>query len=250
MHSPFIRKLQYGADLTDEDIALLNAAAAHPYPMAAKTDIISEGENPELVHLIVEGYACRYKILANGRRQIMAVFVPGDICDFHVQILGEMDHSIGTLTPASVVDIPRDTIAELIANPRINRALWWSSLVDEGTLREWLVSMGQRASAEQMAHVFCELYVRLRAVGLGAVDGFELPFTQDELSDLMGITPVHVNRTLTGLREAGLIHLDGRRLVIPDFERLSDAGKFEPNYLHLRGRKKQAPREMREGVPL
>jgi CRP-like cAMP-binding protein len=249
MSNPFIRKVEYGADLTDEDRALLMEVSADAKMLAGGTDVISEGDVPENVHLVMDGYACRYKVLPDGRRQIMAIFVPGDLCDLHVQILGEMDHSIGTLTKASMVEIDKDTIAELIANPRINRALWWASLVDEGTLREWLVSMGQRDSAEQMAHIFCELYMRLRAVGCGEEDGYQLPFTQDELSDLMGITPVHVNRTLTRLREDDLIRIEGKRLVIPDFDRLREFGGFDPNYLHLRGRKKESYGEMHESPP-
>lgn len=232
--SPFIRKIAYGADLTAEDQALLDEVSATPRPVAAKTDLISEGDEPTNVHLVMSGYACRYKVLPDGRRQIMAIFVPGDVCDLHIQILGEMDHSIGTLSDATVVDIPPAIIDKLIANPRINRGLWWMTLVDEGTLREWLVSMGQRGAAEQMAHVFCELHLRLRSVGLAEGDRFDLPGTQEDLADVMGVTPVHVNRTLALLRDNRLIDLDRGQLFIPDVGRLRAFGGFDPNYLHLR----------------
>jgi len=237
MSNPFLRKLAYGTDLTADDREFLLEVSATPRPVPARTDLIGEGEEPEDVHLVMSGYACRYKILPDGRRQIMAIFVPGDLCDLHVQILGQMDHSIGTLSDATVVDIPAATIGRLIANPRINRGLWWMTLVDEGTLREWLVSMGQRGANEQMAHVFCELHLRLRSVGLAEDDSFDLPGTQEDLADLMGITPVHVNRTLAVLRENGLIEIAGRCLVIPDVGRLRAFGGFEPSYLHLRGGK-------------
>lgn len=234
MANPFLRKLTYGADLTAEDRDLLLEVSSNCRAVPARTDLISEGEEPEDVHLVMSGYACRYKILPDGRRQIMAIFVPGDLCDLHVQILGQMDHSIGTLSEATVVDIPPSAMERLLANPRINRGLWWMTLVDEGTLREWLVDMGQRGADEQMAHVFCELHLRLRSVGLAEGDSFDLPGTQEDLADLMGITAVHVNRTLAVLRERGLIALSGGRLVIPDVARLRAYGGFDPNYLHLR----------------
>ena len=145
MASPFVRKLGYGAALTAQDCLTLEAVSRASRTVPGRTTLISEGDTPCNVHLIREGFACRYKLLPNGKRQIMAFFVPGDICDMHVHILGQMDHSIGTLIESEVVDLPPDTITTLTANPRINRALWWSTLVDEGTLREWLVGMGQAA---------------------------------------------------------------------------------------------------------
>ncbi|MFN3669206.1 MAG: Crp/Fnr family transcriptional regulator [Brevundimonas sp.] len=233
MSNPFLLKLAFGADLTSDDRRLLAELSSNPRPVAARTDLSREGQKPTNVHLVMSGYACRYKVLPNGRRQIMAIFVPGDVCDLHVQILGEMDHSIGTLSDAMVVDISPTKIEELIANPRINRALWWMTLVDEGTLREWLVSLGQRDAAERMAHVFCELHLRLQSVGLAGEDSFDLPGTQDDLADLMGVTVVHVNRTLATLRETRLIQFERGRLAIPDVSRLRAFGGFDPNYLHL-----------------
>lgn len=249
MMNPFIAKLEYGADLTADDRALLRKVSSTSRRVAANTDIAVEGERSENVHVLLEGFACRYKLLEDGRRQIMAIFVPGDMCDLHVQILEEMDHSIAALTNARIVDIPADRIAELTANPRINRALWWATLVDEGTLREWLVSMGQRDAAEQMAHLFCELYVRMRSVGFTDNGGFEFALTQAELADTMGITPVHANRTLMALREGGLVRIEGKQLVIPDFDRLRDFGGFNANYLHLHDRRRGGAR-LPERTPL
>lgn len=245
MSNPFLRKIAYGASLTDEDRALLAEVTSKARSVPSRTDLISEGDVPTDVHLIMSGYACRYKVLPDGRRQIMAIFVPGDVCDLHVQILGEMDHSIGTLSDATVVDISPPRIDAFITNPRINRGLWWMTLVDEGTLREWLVSMGQRDAAEQMAHVFCELHLRLRSVGLAKGDSFDLPGNQDDLADLMGVTSVHVNRTLALLREKELITLARGRLSIPNVDRLRAFGGFDPNYLHLRDGKAHVDR-MRE----
>ena len=237
MANPLIRKLEHGAELSDEDRRRLTDAIGHVRQVEAHHDLIGEGDRPEEVHLIVEGFACRYKNLPDGQRQIMAFLVPGDICDLHVAILGQMDHGIATVSACKVADIPRRVIEELTsAHPAINRALWWATLVDEGTLREWLVGMGRRPADKRMAHLFCELLVRLDSVGLASDNGFDFPLTQDELADTLGLSTVHANRTLQTLRDKGLITLSGRRLTVLDVERLRDFAGFNPNYLHLRKR--------------
>jgi len=180
----------------------------------------------------------RYKLLPDGGRQIMAYLVPGDFCDLHVSILGEMDHGIGALSACEVAYISRRTVEDLTTNrPAITRALWWATLVDEGTLREWLVNMGRRPADQQMAHLFCELLVRLQSVGLATQTSYEFPLTQAELADTLGVSDVHVNRMLQQLRADGLITLQGKRLTIPDVERLHEFAGFDPNYLHLTKRR-------------
>src|SRR3712207_395350 len=153
-------------------------------------------------------------------------------------ILKEMDHSIAAVPPLVVAEIPADTILELTdASPRISRALWWNSLVEEAIQREWTTNLGQRDALERISHLPCELYLRLRGVGLtnGADHGhsFEMPVTQDQLADSVGLTTVHVNRTLQGMREGGLIVWKGKTVTIPDLEALKAAALFNPNYLHL-----------------
>ena len=237
MSNPLIRKLEVADGLTDEDRATLERLCDHAQQVAADKDLTCEGDRPENVHLVLDGFAARYKLLADGKRQIMAVLLPGDFCDLHVAILREMDHSIMTLTPCTIVTIPRATIIELTENhPRINRALWWSTLVDEGVLREWLVNLGQRQAEERMAHFFCEMLVRLQTVGLADESSYALPLTQAELGDIFGISSVHVNRALQDLRKADLIILKNRRLEIPDVDRLKAYSGFRPNYLHLSSR--------------
>ncbi|MCJ2099711.1 Crp/Fnr family transcriptional regulator [Methylobacterium sp. E-046] len=237
MSNPLIMKLGYGARLTGDDRAVLQDLTRRTRRVARRTDISPEGERPENVHLVVEGFACRYKALTDGRRQIMAFLVPGDFCDLHVAILGEMDHSIGTSWGCTIVDIPRSAIEHLTAHhPRITRALWWATLVDEGTLRAWLVNMGQRDADRQIAHLVCELLVRLRIVGLVDEDSFEFPMTQDDLADTLGITSVHVNRVLQDLRGQGLLEWRSKRVRIPDVARLIAFAEFDPKYLHLRRR--------------
>ncbi|MCJ2011781.1 Crp/Fnr family transcriptional regulator [Methylobacterium sp. J-076] len=234
MSNPLIMKLEYGTRLNDKDRAVLQQLTRRTRRIVRHADISSEGERPENVHLVMEGFACRYKILAGGRRQIVAFLVPGDFCDLHVAILGKMDHSIGTGWGCTIVDIPRSTIEDLTAQqPRITRALWWATLVDEGTLREWLVNMGQREADRQMAHLICELLVRLRVVGMVSDNSFEFPITQADLADALGITSVHANRVLQDLRTQGLVEWKNKRLRIPNEEQLVEFAEFDPNYLHL-----------------
>ena len=173
------------------------------------------------------------QVLADGKRQIMAYLVPGDFCDLHVFILKEMDHSIATLSRCSVVKIPRQRILELTERPAIARAFWWAALVDEATLREWLVNIGARPAEQRVAHLLCELLVRLRVVGLADGGRYELPLTQKELGDTTGLSNVHVNRVLRRLRGEGLITFKDKHLVILDVERLKAFSGFTPNYLHL-----------------
>ncbi len=238
MLNPLIQKLQHGADLTDEDRQVLEKVITQPRIVDPRQDMIHEGDRPENVHLILEGFACRYKLLPGGERQIMAYFVPGDLCDLHVSILGEMDHSIATLSRCKVVYIPRRAIEEITENyGRINRALWWATLVDEATLREWLVNMGRRPADKQLAHLLCELLVRLQAVGLATENSYDFPVTQAELADTLGISTVHVNRMLQQLRKDGLLTLQGNRLTITDVDGLKGLADFNPNYLHLTRRR-------------
>ncbi len=242
MTNALISKLERGADLTAEDRARLEAVVRHPRRVGRRKDLILEGEAPTDVQLVLEGFACRYKVLASGRRQIMAFLIPGDFCDFHVAMLGTMDHAIATLTPCTMVAIPRETIADLTGQyPQIARALWWCTLVDEAILREWLVSMGQRPADQQVAHVLRELLVRLQSVGRATDTSYELPLTQQELGDALGLSVVHTNRSLQALRHEGLIVLANGRLTITDWPRMKDFAGFDPNYLHLTSRPNWGP---------
>ena len=233
MENLLTRKLEVFAPLPEGDKRLLNDVIREPRWVGQRVDLIAEGDAPTSVRLILEGFACRYKVLPDGKRQIMAYLVPGDFCDLHVFILKAMDHGIATLSPCKVVDIPRRRVLELMDRPAIARAFWWAALVDEATLREWLVNIGVRPAEERIAHLLCELLLRLRTVGLTNGGKFELPITQAELGQTMGLSTVHVNRVLQRLRRDGMITLKGKNLVIVDEEKLKAFSGFNPNYLHL-----------------
>lgn len=234
MQNPLILKLERANALAPEDRARLESIITPTRKFGPREDLIREGEAPDNVHLVLDGFACRYKVLADGKRSIVAFLLPGDFCDLHVAILGQMDHTVAAITLCTIVEIPRATIDDLSVNfPRITRALWWSTLVDEAILQEWLVNIGARASDKKVAHLFCELLVRLQVVGGASENSFSLPLTQEELGDTLGISTVHVNRVLQQLREDGLILQQGRVVTIPDVTRLKDFAGFDPDYLHL-----------------
>lgn len=234
MTHPLVTKLENFATLSDADRAALTDATRNTRRVGAKEDIIHDGDKPSDVHLVIEGLACRYKLLEDGRRQITAFFVPGDFCDLHVFILRRMDHSIGTLTPCTMAEISQEAILDLTdRHPAIARALWWATLVDEAVLREWVVNLGQRDAYERVAHFLFEMFTRLKAVGLTTNSTCSLPITQSELADTLGLSDVHVNRTLQALRKDGLIELRGGTLTLLAPDRLAAAGLFSAKYLHL-----------------
>lgn len=197
-------------------------------------DIISEGDRPRFVNVILDGWAQRYKQLADGRRQILSFFVAGDLCDTNVFILRKMDHSLSTVTQVKLAEISQFEFQEIMENsPRISQALWWSELVTVATQREWTTNIGQRTAYERIAHLFCEIFMRLRTIGQTDAKGCEFPMTQAEIAEATGLTQVHVNRTIQDLRRNQLIELRGRRLQVLDLGRLEKAAMFNPNYLHL-----------------
>ncbi|TXM70163.1 helix-turn-helix domain-containing protein [Methylobacterium sp. WL120] len=233
-NNPLVRKLKGFAPLSEADMAVLERISAPSRIVPSQTDLVREGDAPEGVFLILEGIACRHKVRATGARQITAYLVPGDFCDLDVALLDKMDHAITTLSACRVVRIAPETVAEVMEHhPQIARAFRVSTLVDEATLREWLVNVGSRSALERLAHLLCELRVRLQVVGLVENNSFDLPLTQEVLADTTGLSNVHLNRTLQELRRRGLIELRYRRLTILDLPRLKALAEFKANYLHL-----------------
>ena len=233
------RKLERFVQLDTEDRQYLDEVVKHPRTVSAHTDIIKEGDEPSDVRLVLQGFACRNKVTPDGDRQIMAYLVPGDFCDVHVAILKQMDHSITTLSDCQIVEIPIKTIEGMTTRPNLARALWWATLVDEATLREWLVNLGVRDARQKVAHLFCELLIRLQVVGLATGDEYKLPITQQDLADTVGLSNVHVNRVLQSMRADGLIEYESKVLTIRKLQALVEISHFNPNYLHV-GKKRES----------
>ncbi len=234
MNNPLLRKLSNFTALSAEECQAVVDSCGDVREVAAREDVIAQGDRTGGVKLLLEGFACRYKTLEDGRRQIVAYFVPGDLCDLRVFILKRMDHSIGAIAPSRIATIaPQNMLNLLHTYPTLTTALWWSTLVEEAIAREWIVNVGQRNALERTAHLFCELLYRFRAVGLNQGLSCTLPLTQVELAETLGLSSVHVNRTLQELRRQKLITLDAGTLTIQDLHALEELSFFNADYLHL-----------------
>jgi CRP-like cAMP-binding protein len=196
-------------------------------------DMVREGDRPSESKLLLEGFAGRYKILRDGKRRISAIHVTGDFIDLHSFVLKRMDHSIVALSPCTVAHVPHEAIRQISErHPHLTRLLWLHTALDGAIHRQWLAASREQALSE-MAHLVCELFVRLQSVGQTDGNSFSLPVTQSELGDMLGLSTVHVNRTIQELRGDGLLTWNRDRVVIEDWDRLCKVAQFDPAFLVL-----------------
>jgi CRP-like cAMP-binding protein len=232
-----LMKLRARDEISAEEEQALRDAVGEVVRYPADHTFITPGK--ELTHstLLVDGILCRYKDLSDGQRQITELHVAGDFADLHSFTLKHLDHSIMTLTPAIVVQVPHAKLQAITEqHPHLARVLWFSTNLDAAIHREWEVSLGRRSALERTAHLFCELQIRLGLVGLANERGYALPITQIELSECLGLTSVHVNRVLKELRERELVEFRGGRVTISNLAELRRLGEFDPVYLYLEKR--------------
>jgi len=235
-HNILIRKLRSISPLAEDEKRCLATLQFTTRSVAADQDVVREGDRPSECCLVVEGFVCRYKLTDEGRRQIFSFHLPGDIPDLQSLHLKVMDHSLMTLAPSKLAFIPHESVAAVMHRcPRVADVFWRDTLIDGAVFREWMLGIGRRTASTRIAHVLCEVLVRMRAVGLADGHRCELPVTQSELGDALGLSTVHVNRSLQELRGKGLITLRGSVLTVEDWEGLEKAGEFDPLYLHLDG---------------
>ncbi len=231
---PLIRRLTSTANPSDE---VIRALADLPFTVKSfepGQDIVRDGERPEHCAAVIEGWLCRFKLLPDGGRQIIAFHIAGDMPDLQSLHLGVLDHSISAVTPCTVALIPHDVLRERTARlPDLAALLWRETMIDAALFRGWVTAMGRRSAYGRTAHLFCELHMRQRAVGLAEPRHSPMPLRQTDLADAMGLTSVHITRTLGALRKSGLITLQGRTLTIHDWDGLCQAAEFDPSYLHL-----------------
>jgi CRP-like cAMP-binding protein len=229
------RKLDLFVRLSDEERDRLAAVLRKRVRrVGPRQDISMEGLPARNAIFMLRGWACRYKHLSDGRRQTMAYLLPGDACDLAVFGLPVLDHSLATIGPAQLAEVPRREILDLLDRcPGLARGFAMARVAAEAIGREWLVNLGQRSAAEKLAHLFCELSLRATSIGL-CVDGrCPLPLTQIDLASATGMSIVHINRTLQELRASGLVRVESRQLHIVDPAGLRDIAQFDNTYLHV-----------------
>ena len=238
-------KLEQFTSFSADDRQVLDRLGAdNRRTWAPKRDIIRDGEHVDQIHLVVSGIAIRNKIMPDGKRQIMAFLIPGDLCDLEVFVLARMDHAITALNETTCALIPSDTVKTMLTDMGgLTQPLWWSTMTDSAVLRERIIDHGQRDARERLAHLFYEMLIRYRVIGLAADNSYPFPVTQEDLGDATGLTAVHVNRTLRGLRADGLIEFTGKAVRISDPIALKNVARFSPDYLHLQ-RSKDGPRHI------
>lgn len=229
-----VRKLSSIEHISDEEKRAVETLPFTKRRLDSGHDIVREKDRPTQCCLILDGWACRYKILTEGKRQIMSFHIPGDIPDLQSLHLRVMDHNLATVTPCTVAFIPHEAVLDITRRfPGITGALWRDTLVDASIFREWMTGLGRRSASGRIAHLFCEMYVKLNALGLAEGYRCEWPITQVDIADALGLSNVHVNRVLQDLRSQKLIALGGRTLVIEDWHGLTEAAEFDPLYLHF-----------------
>ncbi|MER2269634.1 Crp/Fnr family transcriptional regulator [Methylobacterium oxalidis] len=236
MSDLLVRKLSCLDKLNEEEVRILCELTPQTRTYDARSDVVEQGSRPTFSTLLLEGMTGRYRILADGRRQITSIDVPGDFVDLHSFPLKTMDHGVIALSPCKTAMAPHADLLRITeTQPHLTRVLWLTTLIDAAIHREWLVAVGRMSALERMGHLFCELYCRLGAVGFTDRENrsYTLPITQGELGDMLGITNVHVNRTLQELRRRGLVTWRGQTVAIPNWSNLVEVARFDPSYLHL-----------------
>ncbi len=231
--SSLLTRLRRSDRITDSEADQLAGAVSGVESHAARGTICRAHVPLETSKLLIEGFVSRQCTLLDGRRQILAIHVPGDFLDLHGFVLKYLDHDVVALTPSRLADFPHRNLRELTAaEPHLARMLWFATTVDAAIHREWIASLSRSAMA-RVAHLFCELRARLEVVGLADRSGYALPLTQIDLADATSLTPVHVNRTLRQMREAGLLDFRAGRVEIGDLDGLIRIAAFDPRYLYL-----------------
>jgi CRP-like cAMP-binding protein len=228
-----VRRWSKHSDLSEEDRSALLGLPFARKRFNKDAYIVREGENTSECSLLLKGFAFRQKLLSNGSRQIISFHIPGEFVDLQNGLLGLADHNVQSLDGCEMAIVPRNALLDLSnERPGVRLAMWIDTLIDASIFREWVVNVGRRDSRARIAHLLCELVVRLRDIGAGTQGMFDFPITQEQLADATGLTAVHTNRTLQSLRKDGLIQLSARSLTVLDWDRLAEVADFDELYLH------------------
>lgn len=228
-----LRRLETVSGLDNADIAAIRALPIVVRPWEAGRAIVSDGDRPTDCCLIIEGFCVRSKMTISGQRQILSIHITGDIPDLQSLHLHRMDHALVTLVPSTLGFISHASLRALTrARPNIAEVLWRDTLIDAAIFREWIVNVGQRPATSRLAHVVLELRERLAVIGRARSDTFEMPLTQEQVGEALGITPVHANRIIKQLRDERIVDISRGRVTVLDPTKLEELGQFDDLYLH------------------
>jgi len=232
--NPLVAKLLQFMPLSSVEVDFLETLCAREERFSHGQIIFNEGAAPRSAFVVTRGMACRYRLLPDGRRQILSFLIPGDLSELHVFLLKTMDHSIGAIMSTRIAAIERDIVVDIATNrPRLGAALWWCAMQEAAIARERIVALGRRNARGRVAYLLCELVWRQQAIQLAEGDTIRLPLTQTDLGDALGLTAVHVNRVLQRFRQDKLIELRERRLTVADFAKLQAVAGLKPAYLQF-----------------
>jgi CRP-like cAMP-binding protein len=234
-----LRKLRARDDVNEAEEAAIRSIVGEAELVATDEVIIRKGQLLSESTLLLEGLMCRFKDLGAGERQITELHISGDFVDLHSFTLKKLDHSIMALTPCKIAKVPHERLARITEDfPHLTRVYWFTTNLDAAIHREWELSLGRRSAIARIASLFCELQARLALVGLADGNDYSLPLTQTDLAECLGLTQIHVNRTLKELRERQLVTFRSGKVRIPDLDRLADIAEFDPAYLYLERRER------------
>jgi CRP-like cAMP-binding protein len=230
-----IRKLRTRAQLDTVDCEAIRALPFVERTYETPAYVVRKGEPPKYhCSFVTSGLAYRQKLTAAGGRQIVSIHMTGDFIDLQHLFLNRADHSVQALTRLETAEINREALQALtLERPNVARAMWVDALVDASIFREWIVNVGRRTARARVAHLLCEFSIRMRYAGVSTERSCELPMTQEQIADAVGLTAVHVNRTLKSLVEEGVIERDKRKISFTDWEKITEIGDFSALYLHL-----------------
>ncbi|WP_073132212.1 Crp/Fnr family transcriptional regulator [Muricoccus roseus] len=230
-----VRKLESITDLTEEERQALMDLPVILREFDAGHDIVRSGDHPQSCCLILTGFVCRYMLLPDGRRQIVAFHPPGDIPDLQSLHLKTMDHSVAAMARTTTAFIPHENLQRMTQRfPGLLHAFWRETLIDASVFRAWMVALGRRTAHERVAHLLCEMTLRFAAVGLAEGMTYQMPVTQNDIADALGLSNVHVNRVLQDLRRDELIVWRRNTITVLQWGALKDLAAFDPTYLHIR----------------
>lgn len=222
-------------ELSKEDADALVSVRGEVRTLQKGRDILSAGDVPHFSVVVLKGFLCRHSCKRDGTRQIHSFYMPSDAPSLETLHIDYVDNSLGAVGQSTVGIIPHPELFRLMERrPGIQALLWRETLIQAAVFREWLTRNSTLPAHSAMAHLFCEIFVRAEAAGLVFASSCEMPTTQETLANALGLTAVHVNRTLQLLRESGMVDLKNGRLYIHDYEKLAELGEIHPHYLHLR----------------